>query len=286
VALAAVSVASCGGSSVRKGGPDDGGEAGTDGSGATGGNAARGGNGTGASGGNGATGATGTGGGTSAGGSAGNSTGGRDCVPLPCPYPACPDGIIVQDDPCGCPRCDCSSVTCPTLDCPPQRVTREFGACCASCAKAPSCDGVACEDRPSGGCGEAASWQQKPGACCSQCLGHEPVGCPEIACSPQTCAPGYVQGDLVGGCCFQCSPDPWFCRGDSDCMIAERPATCCECAGAISIRMYEEDRCWFDPRAPRELPPECNPGTMCGRVCEPCSIPEKARCIDNRCVAE
>jgi hypothetical protein len=266
---------------VRKGAPDDGGEAGNDGSGGSG---ARGGNGTGASGGSGGTDATGAVGGTSAGGSAGSSGAGSACKLPPCPYPACPDGMIVTPDKCSCPRCDCGSVTCPTLNCPPERITREFGACCDSCARAPSCDDVACGGRPSSGCSESASWHHRPGACCGQCEWQG--GCPEIACSPHVCPRGYVQGDLVNGCCSQCLPDPWFCEIDSDCMIAERPATCCECSGAISIRMYEEDRCWFDPRAPRALPPECDPGTMCGRACEPCPIPDKARCLDNRCVAE
>lgn len=102
----------------------------------------------------------------------------------------------------------------------------------------------------------------------------------------QTCALGYVPGDLVGGCCYQCWPDPKFCEADSDCMIADRPRSCCGCPEAISVRMSDADACWFNPADPKVIPADCYPDSVCSRVCESCELPSKASCVENRCVID
>jgi hypothetical protein len=139
--------------------------------------------------------------------------------------------------------------------------------------------------KPLMGCPAGSVLSQAPGACCPSCVPKEPAGCPEIACPPgDNCPLGYVRGDLAGGCCTDCLPDPKFCNQDSECVIADRPRSCCGCPEAISMRMYLDDECWSLQAMPRMLPQECYPLVVCDAVCGPCPPPGAPRCVDNRCV--
>jgi hypothetical protein len=200
-------------------------------------------------------GSTGTGGTSGKAGS--NGTGGIDCRAVDCAFPVCEDGAAPIAKPGEC---------CPT--CPPPQT---------------GCDGVMC--LPVTDCGPGYELKRPEGACCEGCVPKPGgVGCLEIACPPdKTCPAGYVRGDLVGGCCYDCVPDPLYCGDVADCLIADKPRSCCGCPEAISQRMYAADECWSDVDMPRMIPQECYPQMTCDAVCGPCPEPGPLSCASHRC---
>jgi hypothetical protein len=110
------------------------------------------------------------------------------------------------------------------------------------------------------------------------------VACLEIACPENNeCPLGYVRGDKVGGCCYQCLPDPLFCNEEAECVMADRPRSCCGCPEVISRRAYDADACWSDVTAPRMIAQSCYPQVVCDALCAACPPPLHATCIDHRC---
>jgi hypothetical protein len=151
-----------------------------------------------------------------------------------------------------------------------------------------SCDSVVCQDP--GLCDAGFSVQRKPGACCPSCAPNDdqPVACVEIACPEDLeCPLGYVAGGGDnGGCCYECVPDRLFCTTHADCVEATewQATSCCACPKIISLRLYEEDLCWYggpDGRRPQV--------TACARSCDvglacPCPSEGAPYCQDNHCV--
>jgi hypothetical protein len=135
------------------------------------------------------------------------------------------------------------------------------------------------------GCGPGYMLGKPPGACCEGCVPVPGgVACTEQACpTGNQCPTGYVRGDLVGGCCYDCLPDPLYCSSAADCVVADKPRTCCGCPEPISTRQYNEDPCWSAPDNPRPIPQECYPDAICGAVCGMCPPAGTASCFENRC---
>lgn len=247
--------AACGGSAFSGGGDGEGGSSGKAGSTSNAGKPGAGGtNGTGGSGSTagrpGSGGTVGTAGGIGVGGS-------TSCELVLCAYPMCSDGAEPVIKPGEC---------CPT--CPPTRS---------------GCETVTCQ--PVMACSAGYELAQPEGACCKGCVPKAGgVACTEIACPPDdVCPAGYVRGDLVGGCCYDCVPDPLYCVEANDCVVADRPRSCCGCPEAISERMYEADECWSDVNAPRMIPQSCYPQVTCGQVCGQCPPPGPLLCSNHRC---
>ena len=180
-----------------------------------------------------------------------------NCGPVACAFPVCEYG----QDP----------VTLP-------------GECCPSCPPVQTgCDKVVCE--PMNGCPAGYEPGRPSGACCEGCIPIPGmVACNEIACPPENhCPLGYAPGDTQGGCCYDCVPDPLFCNTKDDCLVADRPRSCCGCPEAISTRQYEADECWSVPSAPRMIPQECYPAFTCDAICGPCPPIGPVACSANRC---
>jgi hypothetical protein len=134
-------------------------------------------------------------------------------------------------------------------------------------------------------CPDGYTVGEPPGACCGGCVPSGALSCPKIACAPGNhCPLGYVRGDALGGCCTDCVPDPKYCNADADCVIADRPRSCCGCPEAISTRMYAADACWSIPSMPRSVPQDCYPQAVCDAVCGACAPPGIARCENHRCL--
>ena len=156
------------------------------------------------------------------------------------------------------------------------------------CPAPSGCDSVVCQEP--GLCDAGFSVQRKPGACCPSCAPNDDqsVACVGLPCPEHLdCPLGYVAGGGDnGGCCYECVPDRLFCMTRADCVEAtEWEATsCCACPQIISLRLYEEDSCWYggpDGRRPQLM--------ACGRNCDvglacPCPFPGEPHCQDNRCV--
>lgn len=159
------------------------------------------------------------------------------------------------------------------------------GECCPTCPPPTTgCDDVACE--PVMDCPMGYELGTPPGACCQGCLPIPGmVACREIACPPENhCPLGYVPGDQLGGCCYDCVPDPLFCNTADECVIADKPRSCCGCPEAISMRQYQADQCWSATSMPRMIPQECYPQQICDAVCGACPPPGSAECKNHRCV--
>jgi hypothetical protein len=92
-----------------------------------------------------------------------------------------------------------------------------------------------------------------------------------------------VAGDKAGGCCYECLPDPLYCVDSADCVIADRPRSCCGCAEVISTRALADDPCWTPVDEPRDIPEECYPEVICDALCDACPDPGEAACVYNRC---
>lgn len=147
---------------------------------------------------------------------------------------------------------------------------------------ASACSGVECTGRTE--CPDGRTYGRPDGACCAGCIPDEPAPCPEIACPPgNDCPKGYVRGDYVGGCCSECLPDPAYCEFHEECVMANRPRTCCGCAEAISKRALDDNACWTPVTDPRPIPEECYPDVTCDALCE-CPAPGVAICVDYRCI--
>lgn len=157
------------------------------------------------------------------------------------------------------------------------------GECCPSCPPPRlGCSTVQCQ--PVVGCPKGYVLSQPAGACCQGCVPQPgAVECPEIACPPSTCPLGYVRGDLVGGCCTECVPDALFCNDNSECVVADRPRSCCGCPQPITRREYAADVCWSDVHAPRAIPQGCYPQVICDAICGACPPPLSASCQYHRC---
>jgi hypothetical protein len=212
----------------------------------------------------GGSGVSGTGGGPGSGGVSG-SGGSAPCLDIPCPDVDCVTGSHQEARP---------------------------GECCPSCvpdkSPHPSCATVVCEPPPSS-CRPDYVVGRAPGACCTSCV---PIGtatpppeCQLLDCAtPPLCPAGYYNAPPSLDCCGRCMPDPLYCRENRDCVIADRPRSCCGCPELISVREYEEDACWSDVAAPRPIPSSCYPEAVCGAICGACALPFGAYCgTDNRC---
>lgn len=218
---------------------------------------------------------------TSAGGT-NNTTGSTpNCPSLPCGGLSCPDGQLTVPPGACCPVCSCSLAECEPLDCPSGRTLTPAGACCPQCAEA-QCEGVVCEGPTT--CDSNSTFSRPAGACCAACLQLPGVGCALVACPEDLeCPSGYVAGDLVGGCCYECLPDPLYCFDSGDCVLANRPRTCCGCEEAISTRALEDDPCWVPAGEPWDIPAECYPEVTCDALCGECPDPGEVACVDYRC---
>jgi hypothetical protein len=152
----------------------------------------------------------------------------------------------------------------------------------ASVGGGPSCGDVMCQ--PVMGCPAGYALGQPAGACCQGCV-PEPGGamCTEQACPRSLCPLGYVRGDLVGGCCSECVPDALFCNDDSECVVADRPRSCCGCPEIMNVRGYNADPCWSSIAEPRPIPKSCYPQVVCDAICGPCSAPPHVLCQNHRC---
>jgi hypothetical protein len=180
--------------------------------------------------------------------------GGPNCLAVDCAFPMCADGAMPSVKP---------------------------GECCPTCPNTDGCEAVKCE--PVSKCGFGYTLSRPPGACCTGCFPDPGVGCREIACPQTECAPGYVRGDLVGGCCYDCVPDTLYCDEPADCVIADKPRSCCGCPEAITRRQYAEEPCWSEPGVMRMIPQSCYPQVTCDALCGACPDPGAATCIDHRC---
>jgi hypothetical protein len=188
---------------------------------------------------------------------AGSGVGGSmNCQAVDCAYPLCSDGQMPVTYPGQC---------CPT--CPPPLQ---------------GCANVVCQ--PVMACPAGYTISQPPGACCEGCVPKQGgVACPEIACPPSDCPLGYVRGDTVGGCCSDCVPDRLFCNDDSECVVADRPRSCCGCPELVTRREYDADPCWSDVDMPRPIPKACYPEVTCGAICAACPPPLDAVCDNHHC---
>lgn len=213
-----------------------------------------------------------------------SSTTGMNCAGVECGGLPCHDGRFeVPPGEC-CPICVCSEIACPAVDCPNGHMETVPEYCCPQCVEA-LCEGVMCS--PPYDCGSGRTFTRPDGACCSGCMPDEPgsVGCVDIACPVEdNCAQGYLRGDLMGACCYECLPDPLYCEQDADCVIADRPRSCCGCPEVISTRALADDACWTPVADPRPIPDECYPEVTCDRECDACPEPGGAWCVDNRCL--
>lgn len=198
-----------------------------------------------------------SGGGSSAVAGTAAAAGAPNCAAVDCAYPACTDGAVPYTP---------------------------AGSCCPICSppRTTSCDGVMCQDATS--CPQGYKTDLPPGACCAGCVPDGTAGCLLISCPKSLCPAGYVRGDQLGGCCTDCLPDPKYCNADADCVIADRPRSCCGCPEAISTRMYAADDCWSMPSAPRMVPQDCYPQAVCDAVCGACAPPGIARCENHHCL--
>ncbi len=147
------------------------------------------------------------------------------------------------------------------------------------------CGNVMCEPVPVTGCPTGYVLDQPAGACCPGCVpGPGGAMCTEQACPHSLCPLGYVRGDLVGGCCGECVPDALFCNQDSECVVADRPRSCCGCPEIINLRAYDADPCWSSIAEPRPRPKSCYPEAICDAVCGPCAPHLTAACQNHRCL--
>jgi hypothetical protein len=183
--------------------------------------------------------------------------GGVNCDAVDCAFPVCSDGqmpITLAGD-C-CPRCPPPHFGCSNVECQPVMV-----------------------------CPGGYVLSQPPGACCPGCVPQPGMTmCPKVACPKSLCPPGYIRGDLVGGCCTDCVPDALFCNDDSECVIADRPRSCCGCPQAITSREYDADPCWSDVAMPRPIPMACYPQVVCDAICGACPPALNAACANHHCV--
>lgn len=181
--------------------------------------------------------------------------GGVNCEAVDCPYPACSDG---------------------------QMPITPAGLCCPICPPPLGCQKVECQ--PVMGCPSGYVLSQPAGACCQGCVPQPGgVACPKVACPHSVCPLGYVNGSLVGGCCTECVPDALFCNDDRDCVVADKPRSCCGCPEIISRRQYDAEVCWSDVDMPRMIPQSCYPQLVCDAVCGPCPAPPRVNCDTHRC---
>lgn len=179
---------------------------------------------------------------------------------------------------------DCAFVDCAFVNCADgQPPITPAGDCCPMCPPPrSSCSDVKCQ--PVMGCPGGYVLSQPLGACCQGCVPQPgSIACPEIACPQSLCPLGYIRGDRVGGCCSECVPDALFCNDDSECVIAERPRTCCDCPQPITRREYAADVCWSDVDEPRPIPQDCYPQAVCGAICVACPSHLNAACEDHHC---
>ena len=144
------------------------------------------------------------------------------------------------------------------------------------------CQNVECQ--PVMGCPSGYVLSQPAGACCQGCV-PQPGGivCPRVACPHSVCPLGYVGGSLVGGCCTECVPDALFCNDTSDCVVADKPRSCCGCPEIISRRQYDAEPCWSDVATPRMIPQSCYPQVTCDAICGPCPAQPRVSCENHRC---
>lgn len=179
---------------------------------------------------------------------------------------------------------NCEAVDCAAVDCSDDYVSvLAPGACCPTCQpKLGGCENVTCE--PVKDCGPGYAFTQPAGACCAGCF---PSGtgtaCTDIACLDPKCPLGYVPGEIYGGCCYDCVPDPLFCETPDDCVLADKPRSCCGCPEAITLRQYQAEPCWSASSEPRMIPQSCYPQAICDAICGPCEDAGAATCIDHRC---
>jgi hypothetical protein len=181
--------------------------------------------------------------------------GGPNCEAVDCAFPVCEDGSK------------------PIV--PP-------GSCCPICPSTTGCEGLTCE--PVTECEEGYVLSRPPGACCTGCI-QKPggVACREIACPSTSCPVGFVRGDVLGGCCYDCLPDPSYCNEAADCVIADKPRSCCGCPEAISRRQFAEDPCWSEVGVMRAIPVSCYPQAICDAACRACPLYDEASCVEHRC---
>lgn len=114
------------------------------------------------------------------------------------------------------------------------------------------------------------------GECCPEC------SCAAVSCVTSDCAPDEVWVIHPGACCPSCEPI-LACESDDDCIVADRPRSCCGCPEVINRAALDDDPCWYDVDAPRELPNECYPEEYCDAVCGACAPIDGVLCVAGRC---
>lgn len=201
---------------------------------------------------------------------------------IDCIVPECPDGEYVVPPGEVCAVCSCSLTECEPLNCPPEWTRTPPGACCPQCADS-GCEALVCEGPTE--CYDGYVFSRPDGACCGACVpGPDGPACLEQACAAELdCPLGFTRGDLAGGCCYECLPDPLYCEDAGDCVLADRPRSCCGCPEVISTRALDDDPCWSPVGMPRDIPDECYPAVICDAFCGACPNVGEVVCRNNRC---
>jgi hypothetical protein len=70
---------------------------------------------------------------------------------------------------------------------------------------------------------------------------------------------------------------------EEDCVVADKPRSCCGCPEVLARRALEQDRCWYEIDRPRELDDDCYPKSACDVLCGACEPVAGVLCVDNRC---
>lgn len=100
---------------------------------------------------------------------------------------------------------------------------------------------------------------------------------------PPSCPYGYRAAPVPGACCLECVVD----QNDAQCVLAKRPANCCACVEAVSMRRLDGDECYTGVSVARATPDSCPAKNDCELVdCAcPAEMPTSAVCVDSHCAA-
>src|SRR6188768_702499 len=168
----------------------------------------------------------------------------------------------------------------PKWFCHPNTTSRSREDTTPTCSWISSCVGVECAygdtsevlfSLPELACRKGYEVALPPGACCYDCSPtQEPFdtvtcaeACPE---APPTCQAGYHAAARPDGCCLECVVDQDYCNSDVDCVLAKRPANCCACVEAVSVRRLDADDCYTGISPARTTPDDCPPDNNCELV--------------------
>lgn len=189
----------------------------------------------------------------------------------------------------------------PAWFCHPNTTPRSREDTTPSCTWINSCDGVQCAygsthevlyALPALTCRQGNEVGLPAGGCCYDCVSDQEQvdvvtcvdACPD---APPSCPIGYRAATVPGACCLECVVDQDYCNSDADCVLAKRPANCCGCVEAVSVRRLDADDCYTSVSVPRATPDSCPTDYECALVLCGCpgEAPSSAACVDRHCVA-